>query len=161
MYKSPVVVESLVGACMFIRKDVFNKLKGFDEDYFFFFEETDLCLRLKKNKYNVYFIPDSYVIHLQGKSSEKDIYRIRWEYYKSRYIFLRKNFYNDFQIKILKVLLCVRLLVNVFSCGIIGVISDKEKYLLKSKVYWHIFTKHINYNKEIKNIKEIEDEFKE
>ena|SRR5690606_4952792 len=54
------------GACMFIRKDVFHNLGGFDEDYFAHQEEIDLCWRAHNHGFKVYYIGQSQVFHVGG-----------------------------------------------------------------------------------------------
>jgi len=61
--KQPKPIFGAKGAAFFIRKDLFEKLNGFDEDYFFYFEETDLCWRAHLLGYEVYFSPNSRVLH--------------------------------------------------------------------------------------------------
>jgi len=54
------------GACFFIRKQVFVKLNGFDEDFFAHQEEIDLCWRAFNNNYKTYFEPSSVIYHVGG-----------------------------------------------------------------------------------------------
>ncbi len=56
------------GACMFIRKDVFWTLEGFDENYFAHQEEVDLCWRAKNDGHEVYYVGTSKVYHLGGST---------------------------------------------------------------------------------------------
>lgn len=56
------------GACMFIRKNVFHQLEGFDEDYFAHQEEVDLCWRAKNKAYKVHYVGFSHVYHLGGST---------------------------------------------------------------------------------------------
>ena len=56
------------GACMFIRRNVFEELGGFDEDYFAHQEEVDLCWRAHNKGYKVYYVPGSHVFHLGGST---------------------------------------------------------------------------------------------
>ncbi len=56
------------GACMFIRREVYEELGGFDEDYFAHQEEVDLCWRAHNKGYKVYYVPDSHVFHLGGST---------------------------------------------------------------------------------------------
>lgn len=64
------------GAALFVRREVFERLNGFDEDYFFYFEETDLCWRAHLLGYEVYFAPCSLVLHKGGATfkNEKILY---------------------------------------------------------------------------------------
>jgi GT2 family glycosyltransferase len=56
------------GACMFIKRDVFNALGGFDEDYFAHQEEVDLCWRAQNAGYKIYYTGASKVFHLGGST---------------------------------------------------------------------------------------------
>jgi len=61
--KEPTPIFAGKGAALFVRKELFERLNGFDEDYFFYFEETDLCWRARLLGYEVYFSPRSVVLH--------------------------------------------------------------------------------------------------
>jgi GT2 family glycosyltransferase len=56
------------GACMFIKKEVFQELGGFDEDYFAHQEEIDLCWGAQNMGYKVYYTAKSHVYHLGGST---------------------------------------------------------------------------------------------
>jgi N-acetylglucosaminyl-diphospho-decaprenol L-rhamnosyltransferase len=63
-------VEVIPGTCMMIKRKVFTELGGFDKDYFMYTEDIDLCFRLQRIGYKVYYIHDAVIIHYGGKSSE-------------------------------------------------------------------------------------------
>lgn len=65
-YDQPVPVFWASGACLVIRREVFQEAGGFDEDYFAHQEEIDLCWRLFNKGYQVWAIPQSVVYHLGG-----------------------------------------------------------------------------------------------
>jgi len=91
-YPGPVEVEAVLGACLFVRREVIAQIGLIDEDYFFFLEETDWCHRMRAAGWRVFHLPDAQVIHLYGESTKKKLpLRTRIEYYRSRYIFFRKN----------------------------------------------------------------------
>ncbi|QAT41045.1 glycosyltransferase family 2 protein [Clostridium sp. JN-9] len=69
--KSIEQVEVLVGAAMFIRRDVINAIGGLDESYFMYYEEIDYCLNSAKHGWPCVFYPYSEIIHLIGQSSKK------------------------------------------------------------------------------------------
>ncbi len=56
------------GACMFIRREVFIQLEGFDEDYFAHQEEIDLCWRARNKGYKVFYVGHSQIYHLGGST---------------------------------------------------------------------------------------------
>ena len=56
------------GACMFVKKNVFEELKGFDADYFAHQEEVDFCWRAKNHGYKIMYVGTSKVYHLGGST---------------------------------------------------------------------------------------------
>jgi GT2 family glycosyltransferase len=62
-------VSVISGACMAMRKKVFEDVGGFDERFFMYFEETDLCLRVKKMQLSVKYFPSASIYHTVGASS--------------------------------------------------------------------------------------------
>lgn len=76
----PQEVGYISGADLFISKAIFDELHGFDEDFFMYYEETELTFRVKRMGYKVMSIPDAKIIHLEGQSessSEKIASRMR------------------------------------------------------------------------------------
>lgn len=60
--------QSMTGACMAVKSDVFMKVNGFDEEYQNGLEDVDLCLRVSKLGYKICYAPDSTVIHYESVS---------------------------------------------------------------------------------------------
>lgn len=90
---NPFKAQAVRGACMLVRTNVIRELGGFSERYFLFLEETDLCLRLHKKGYEVWHVPYVKAIHTGGGSAEEEKTGARIEYWKSRYIFFRNNYF--------------------------------------------------------------------
>jgi len=88
-HREPIEVESVIGACMLVRKEAMDAVGIFDERYFFFFEETDWAYQMKAGGWHVYHVPTARIYHLQGQSIGKNV-RSRMEFYRSRYAFFRK-----------------------------------------------------------------------
>jgi GT2 family glycosyltransferase len=65
----PVSVDWLSGASMMFRREVLETVGGFDEAYFLYFEETDLCLRTKAAGWEIWYVPESRVMHVRGQST--------------------------------------------------------------------------------------------
>lgn len=59
------------GGFMMVRRDVFEKVKGFNESYFMYIEDMDLCYRVKRAGYSVYNTPNASVEHLGQGSTNK------------------------------------------------------------------------------------------
>lgn len=64
-------VDWLSGACMLARRDAFAKARGFDERYFLYWEDADLCRRLRALGYHVRYVPGATAIHRVGHSSQR------------------------------------------------------------------------------------------
>jgi hypothetical protein len=91
-YAEPIEVDAVLGACLFVRREVVQQAGLLDEEYFFFLEETDWCERIRRKGYRVVHVPDARVIHLYGEATKKKApLQTRIEYYRSRYTFFRKN----------------------------------------------------------------------
>jgi GT2 family glycosyltransferase len=90
-YPEPIEVDSVIGACMMVRRDAIDQVGLLDEDYFLFLEETDWCYQMKRVGWKIYHVPDAEVYHFQGKSAEKEKRKARVEYFRSRYYFFKKN----------------------------------------------------------------------
>ena len=90
-YPEPVEVDSVIGACMAVRREAIEQVGPLDEDCFLFLEETDWCYRMKRAGWKIYHVPQAEVYHFQGKSAEREKKRAKVEYYRSRYHFFKKN----------------------------------------------------------------------
>ena len=79
------------GACMFVRAEVFNKLGGFDEDYFAHMEEIDLCWRMKNLGYKIFVQPASVIYHVGGGTLNKISPRKTYLNFRNNLITFTKN----------------------------------------------------------------------
>ncbi len=66
---TPHQIDWLSGACMLVRRDVFEKVGPFDEDYFLYFEELDFTRRADGLGITSWYVPQSRVVHLVGQST--------------------------------------------------------------------------------------------
>lgn len=94
-FDTPVAVDSVIGACMLVRTEATTKVGYLDEDYFFFLEETDWCYRMWQAGYQVFHVPQIKIYHLQGASKKKAPAMAWIEYYRSSYLFFKKNKNNQ------------------------------------------------------------------
>lgn len=84
-------VDWVSGGALMARRDVFEKAGKFDENYFMYFEDVDLCLQVKKLGYKVAVNPAAKIFHEGGKSFESEREKKRL-YYASQDYYLQKNF---------------------------------------------------------------------
>lgn len=126
--KEPFEVDWVSGACLMVRKKVIEDVGLLDERFFMYWEDADLCFRIKQKDWKIYCIPEAIVIHFEGKSSQKQKNsRMIIEFNKNVYRYYRKHYIkNLFGPKNLTVVLgltartLILLMANLFRSIIIG-----------------------------------------
>ncbi len=140
----PEQVETLIGAVMMIRRKALEQLGGFDENYFFFMEETDLAVRMRQAGWKVVHAPLASAVHLQGATAKTYHASARIEFYRSRYLFFRKH-YGLRTAHLLKGVLLANLSLNVLVLGLASLLTfgavEKvaAKYRVRAALWkWHL-----------------------
>ena len=90
-------VEWLSGCALFIRKNIFDELSGFDENFFLYFEDIDLCQRAFAKGYRTKLDESTKIIHLSGKSITKNKIR-KNHYYASQDYYFKKHYGQTVQV---------------------------------------------------------------
>ncbi|MCL5986637.1 MAG: glycosyltransferase family 2 protein [Actinobacteria bacterium] len=110
------------GACILFRREAFEGVSGFDERYFMYVEDMDICYSLNAAGYSIYYYPDITALHMIGQSSKRASYRMISEFQKSIFKFYRKRYSGSFMVFIipfiflgLMVRAAVLLLINIFK----------------------------------------------
>jgi len=80
------------GAAMFVRRGAVEQVGGFDEGYFMYVEDVDLCWRLKRAGFKVVYHPAFKLIHHIGRTSSQQSVRMLYEHHRSMYLFFRKRY---------------------------------------------------------------------
>ena len=143
-FAGPVPVESLIGACMMVRREAMEAVGMLNEGYFFFLEETDWCLRMQERGWKIYFLPHVRILHLQGKSAARDIAASRIEFYRSRYRFfsLHRSLTSRLILRAgLFLNLCIETLYSLLISLISGFAYHKEVSRLRVRLKllaWHL-----------------------
>ncbi len=86
-------IDWAIGAALMLSRDTYAQLGGFDQDYYLYIEDQDLCLRSWKMGRPVWYVPESKMIHNHLRSSTK-IGKKTWMHFKSICIFLKKHSFN-------------------------------------------------------------------
>jgi N-acetylglucosaminyl-diphospho-decaprenol L-rhamnosyltransferase len=76
-------VDWVSGACFLARRRALDELAGFDESYFMYAEDTDLCWRARRAGWGVAYVPGAVVTHLQGVSTARRPYRMLVAHHRS------------------------------------------------------------------------------
>jgi len=114
-------VDAIVGAFMMMNKNVFEKVGGFDEDYFMYGEDIDLCFRIKSAGYKICYYPETSIVHYKGESTKKSSISYVNNFYGAMQIFFKKNLKGNFWI--------VNALIE-FSIGYRAFISYSKRFLI-------------------------------
>jgi O-antigen biosynthesis protein len=85
-------VDVLAGAFMMVKKEVLDKVGGFDETFFMYGEDVDLSYRIQKAGFTNHYFSGSSIIHFKGESTRKGSLNYVRLFYKAMSIFVRKHY---------------------------------------------------------------------
>jgi N-acetylglucosaminyl-diphospho-decaprenol L-rhamnosyltransferase len=88
--KNTAEVGILRGACLAVRKVAVNEVGPYDDEFFFYFEDTEWCIRMAKSRWKVILAPHIKIPHIGGASSSEFYSSSRIEFYRSRMLFWKK-----------------------------------------------------------------------
>jgi N-acetylglucosaminyl-diphospho-decaprenol L-rhamnosyltransferase len=100
-------VPWVLGAAIALRRSAFNQIGGFDQAYFMYSEEVDLCYRLRKAGWEIHFTPSAEIIHVGGASTRRARLEMTRQLFRSKEIFYQRH-YSRLR------LLLLRLIVYLF-----------------------------------------------
>ncbi|MDQ3913619.1 MAG: glycosyltransferase family 2 protein [Actinomycetota bacterium] len=86
----PTPVDWVSGACMVVRRQTLNEVGPLDERFFMYFEDADLCRRVREAGWSVYYLPEVVVVHRAGGSTQSRP-RAIWNLHKSAFLYHRKH----------------------------------------------------------------------
>lgn len=129
-----ICVEVAKGCALLLNSEYFEKIGKFDERYFLFWEEIDLCRRFRSKNYSVIISPSSLAVHKQGQSSKKSIKN-----------FIIKTFYSEyspliyFNVKKLSSFLIYKQIRYLFrSIAYLLILNVKKSFTNLIKLYANI-----------------------
>ncbi len=125
-------VEWAKGAALLIKREVIDQIGLFDEDFWIYGEEMDLCFRIGKAGWKKVFLHDCRIIHLEGKSTVQSSSRMFLMNYKGMYLFLSKHFSVQTLKNYHKRVWLLSRLIALISIG------NKDRFTLyQSLIQWH------------------------
>ncbi|MCP2518862.1 glycosyltransferase family 2 protein [Candidatus Aminicenantes bacterium AC-335-A11] len=126
-------VDWVSGACFLTRREILESVNYFDENFFLYFDDSDLCARIRKLGKKIIYYPKSKIVHYLGKSKEIIPLKHLIEYRKSQLYFYRKH-NSRFEFYVLKLYLQLKFL---FILNLSKILKNRLKY--NSEVYLKIF----------------------
>lgn len=129
-------VPRIIGADMFIRRDVIEECGLFDPDFFMYYEETEMQFRYTKKGYSIYIYTDPQIIHLEGQSankesSKKSLWMIK-QMTKSQLLYVKKTSQSVFYKFFYKMIL-----IGVFF--FFFTLHPNYKYIEKKECLKHLY----------------------
>lgn len=85
-------VEAVSGSFLLIRTEAFREVQGFDEIFFLYGEDLDLCLRVAKAGWEIWYHGSAHIVHHKGQSAASRPLGARINFYQAMVVFARKNF---------------------------------------------------------------------
>lgn len=89
--KKPISCSWVSGASLTVKKSLFDKLNGFDENFFMYFEDVDLCRRIRKSGQKIFWLPQVSLRHIGGASRESELSQ-KSQFYQSQTYYFKKHF---------------------------------------------------------------------
>jgi GT2 family glycosyltransferase len=141
---APLPVESVIGACLAVRRSVLAQLGLLDEDYFFFLEETEWCQRARRLGFQVYHVPGARVVHGQGQTASRFHAEARIEFQRSKLIFFKKSRSRAAHLS-LSALLPVKSFVNAAANTVLCALTicAFRRLRVKTRGYWYLTAWHV------------------
>ena len=138
-------VDHVIGSFYLISKEIFKCVGGFDEDFFLYYEDYDLSLKIRKLNKKIIFWADEFIVHKGGASSEQILAKRLFFSQKSKLIFFKKHFsLFDYAIIFFIIVFLeffVRLIKAVFTLRFKEIIELFVAYFLLLKSF---FERHEN-----------------
>jgi GT2 family glycosyltransferase len=89
--RDPIEVDWVSGACMMVRRNAFESVGGMDEQFFLYWEDADLCFRLKRAGWSTVYNPTVGITHLTGSSSSLVRRQALIAFHRSAFRYFRKH----------------------------------------------------------------------
>lgn len=94
--EKPAKVDALTGCCMMVQRSIFEKIEGFDEDYFLYGEDIDISYRISKEGWENHYAPVTRIVHYRGESLKRSKLNRDKVFYSAMHLFVAKHFKDQY-----------------------------------------------------------------
>ncbi|MGQ9643250.1 MAG: glycosyltransferase [Ignavibacterium sp.] len=94
-------VDAISGSFMMLRKEVYEKVGGFDEQFFMYGEDLDLCYRIQKAGYKIFYVHTTQIIHYKGESTKRSSLDETRVFYNAMHLFVKKHFASSLIVEVI------------------------------------------------------------
>jgi GT2 family glycosyltransferase len=136
-FDQPREVDVLLGACLLLRRAALEQVGLLDENYFIYSEEVDLCYRLQKAGWHLYWVPRAQVVHYGGQSTQQVAAEMFMCLYQGKLLFIRKH-YGALAGQIYKLILLVTALARLLVSPLAWLerSPQRQRHLTLANRYW-------------------------
>lgn len=137
IYNKPMEIFSAKGACILFKKEILEHTGLFDKDYFAYFEETDLCMKIWLSGHKVLYTPNTIVYHKGGGASKQiDRSHVLFHSQKNRILTYLKNLSSKYLWRVLPTM------IFLYQCVfILYVLTGKLRnaVTIQKAILWNVF----------------------
>ncbi len=128
-------VDAISGSFMFMKREVYEKIGGFDDDFFMYGEDLDLCYRTQKSGYKIYYFHETEIIHYKGESTKRSSIDETTVFYQAMQLFVKKHLSTSFFVSgILRLGIFLRKLFAFFNVFRLIILSSAIDFVLFSAI---------------------------
>lgn len=106
-------IQFIIGADLFILASDFSELNGFDDHFFMYFEDEDLCRRAAIQKIMCHIVPKARIVHLESRSTKIKAKKI--EFFEHSFLFYAKRYYSYFQNQFIHFFFFIYMVIRFFD----------------------------------------------
>jgi len=131
-------VDWVVGACLLVRRQVYEQVGGLDEGFFMYSEELDWCKRIKEAGWEVVYLPTATIIHHEGRSSEQVVAARHIHFQSSKVRYFRKH-HGPLQAGLLRRFLLATCVYQLAREGLKWLVGHKRPLRAERvRAYWQV-----------------------
>ena len=124
-------VDAISGSFMMMKKETYDKVGGFDEEFFMYGEDLDLCYRIQQAGFKVFYVHTTQIIHYKGESTKRSRLDETKVFYDAMHLFVKKHFSSSFLVEaILRSAIGVRKVLAFLGKRKLAILSALIDFLL-------------------------------
>lgn len=137
----PRRVDTLLGACLMLRRRAIDAVGLLDEGYFMYSEEVDYCYRLRRAGWRLYWVPQAVVVHYGGQSTRQIATEMFLQLYQNKLRYFRKHYGRSGAFGYKLILLWASLIRLALSpLAWLEPPAQREKHQALTRRYWRLLT---------------------
>jgi len=132
-FEKPFLVEWIAGSTMLLRKEALDEAGLMDENIFIFFEDIDICLRIREAGWKIMVNPQVSVIHHRGESAKTEPFNSSIHYRRS-HLYVWGKHHSTLSLQFLRIYLVIKFILHLAKTRIASIIKPSERAVLTSRI---------------------------